>query len=451
MRIDFLREVFRERSSEDAFVFRGQGYSYAWLLDQIDSRHDRLAALAVMSHSVVMLHADFSPHAIATLLSLMERGDTILPIAPSSESASEEFARIAGVDFHLRLGENGEIQAESHPSGPKHALYRELASRGSAGLVLFSSGTTGEAKGVVHDFDRLLEKYRRRRKCYRTLAFLLFDHIGGVDTVLYSLSNGSCLVFVDDRSPAGVCRAIQEHRVEVLPAAPTFLNLLFISGTWQSTDLSSLKIVTYGAEVMPEATLRRCQEMFIGVELMQKYGTSEVGTLRSKSRSSGSLWVKIGGEGYATRVVGGLLQIKAESSMLGYLNAESPFTSDGWFRTGDLVETDGDYIRFLGRDSDLINVGGRKVYPAEVESVIAGLPNVEEVVVFGEENALMGQVVCALVRTMEQEESRDLQRRVRAACRERLEKYKVPMKVEATDQALTTERFKRLRASPDGN
>jgi long-chain acyl-CoA synthetase len=448
MRIDFLREVFRERASEEAFVFRGEGYSYEWLLDRIDTDRARMAALAVPPHSIVMLHADFSPQAIATFLCLVERGDILIPIAPSSESASEEFARIAGVEFHIRFEEGREFILESRPAEAKHVLYRELASRGSAGLVLFSSGTTGEAKGVVHDFDRLLEKYRTRRKCYRTLAFLLFDHIGGVDTALYSLSNGSCLVFVDDRSPGGICRAIQEHGVEVLPAAPTFLNLLFISGVWQSLDLSSLKIVTYGAEVMPEATLRRCQEMFQGIELMQKYGTSEVGTLRSKSRDSGSLWVKIGGEGYETRVVDGMLQIKAESSMLGYLNAESPFTADGWFRTGDLVETDGDYIRFLGRDSDIINVGGRKVYPAEVESVIAELPNIEEVVVFGEENPLMGQVVCALVRTLEEEKSRDLQRRVRAACRDHLEKYKVPMKVEATDQALTTERFKRLRGAP---
>jgi long-chain acyl-CoA synthetase len=66
----------------------------------------------------------------------------------------------------------------------------------------------------------------------------------------------------------------------------------------------------------------------------------------------------------------GLLEIKAKSAMRGYLNAESPFTPDGWFKTGDAVEVDGEYIKILGRKSELINVGGEKVYPAEVESVI---------------------------------------------------------------------------------
>jgi acyl-CoA synthetase (AMP-forming)/AMP-acid ligase II len=204
----------------------------------------------------------------------------------------------------------------------------------------------------------LLAKYSRRRHCYRTLAFLLFDHIGGFDTVFYSLSNGSCLILCEDRSPDGVCELVQSHQVEVLPVAPSFLNLLFLNGAYRRHELSSLKIVTYGAEVMPQTTLDRCPVMFPGVTMMQKFGASEVGTLRSKSKTSDSLWVKLGGEGYETRVVDGLLEIKAESSMLGYLNAESPFTKDGWFKTGDCVDVDGEYLRFRGRDSDLINVGG---------------------------------------------------------------------------------------------
>ncbi len=67
--------------------------------------------------------------------------------------------------------------------------------------------------------------------------------------------------------------------------------------------------------------------------------------------------------------------------MLGYLNAPSPFTEDGWFMTGDRVDVDGEYIRFLGRDSGIINVGGQKVYPAEIESVIGALENIDEVAI----------------------------------------------------------------------
>ncbi len=288
-------------------------------------------------------------------------------------------------------------------------------------------------------------KYRTPRHCYRTLAFLLFDHIGGIDTAFYSLSNGSCLVLCEDRSPDGVCRMVEEHRVSVLPVAPSFLKLLSISGAYKRHDLSSLEIVTYGAEMMPMSTLERCRDMFPSASMMQKYGTSEVGTLRSRSKSSNSLWVKLGGEGYETRVVEGELQIRAQSSMLGYLNADSPFTEDGWFKTGDRVEVDGEWIRFLGRDSDIINVGGRKVYPAEVENVVGSLENIDEVAIFGEENAVMGQIVCARIRLLEPEDRKQLERRIRAACRDRLESYKVPMKFEISDEPLTTSRFKLRR------
>ena len=96
-------------------------------------------------------------------------------------------------------------------------------------------------------------------------------------------------------------------------------------------------MVTYGTEAMPESTLKRFHEILPEVKLLQTYGLSEIGIMRSKSLSSDSLWVKIGGEDFQTRVVDGLLEIKAKSAMLGYLNAPSPFTEDGWFKTGDEV------------------------------------------------------------------------------------------------------------------
>jgi acyl-CoA synthetase (AMP-forming)/AMP-acid ligase II len=101
---------------------------------------------------------------------------------------------------------------------------------------------------------------------------------------------------------------------------------------------------------------------------------SELGILRCKSKAADSLWVKIGGEAFETRVREGLLEIKAKSAMLGYLNAPSPFTDDGWFKTGDLVEVDGECFRILGRKSDLINVGGEKVYPAKSKARFCRCP-----------------------------------------------------------------------------
>ena len=178
--------------------------------------------------------------------------------------------------------------------------------------------------------------------------------------MLYTLSNAGCLVTVQDRSPDAVLTAIEKYRVELLPTSPTFINLILLSEAYKNYDLTSLKTVTYGTEPMPESTLLKFHELFPQIDLLQTYGLSEVGILRSRSKSSDSLWLKVGGEGYETRIVDGIFQIKAASAMLGYLNAPSPFTEDGWFNTGDAVEVDGDYIKFLGRKSEMINVGGEK-------------------------------------------------------------------------------------------
>lgn len=144
-------------------------------------------------------------------------------------------------------------------------------------------------------------------------------------------------------------------------------------------------------------------------------------------------------------MVDDILWIRSESAMLGYLNAKAPFTDDGWFITGDAVEVDGEYFKILGRKSELVNVGGEKVYPAEVESVILELPNIIDVTVSGKRNAITGQVVVAKVVVGQSESPAEVSARVRKHCRERLLPFKVPAVVEVTDESLHSDRFKKRR------
>ena len=218
-----------------------------------------------------------------------------------------------------------------------------------------------------------------------------------------------------------------------------------MSEAYKKYDLSSIKLITYGTEPMPISTLKRLKEKFPKVKLHQTYGLIELGVMRSKSKSDDSLWVKVGGEGYETRVVNGLLEIKAESAMLGYLNAASPFTDDGWFKTGDQVEVDGEYIKILGRKSEIINVGGEKVYPQEVENIIQQLDNVEEVTVFGEKNSIMGNIVCAKVKLSQQEDKKQFIRRLKIYCKNQMQSFKIPVKVILDDKEQHNERFKKIR------
>ena len=141
----------------------------------------------------------------------------------------------------------------------------------------------------------------------------------------------------------------------------------------------------------------------------------------------------------------GILWIRSEYRMVGYLNAPSGFDVEGWFNTQDRVEVDGDYFRILGRVTDLINVGGQKVYPAEVEDVILAQPNIADVVVTGEKHALLGHIVVAKVRLVEAEPLDALRLRIRKACLAKLTAYKVPAKVLLLEQEIYSARFKKMR------
>jgi acyl-CoA synthetase (AMP-forming)/AMP-acid ligase II len=131
--------------------------------------------------------------------------------------------------------------------------------------------------------------------------------------------------------------------------------------------------------------------------------------------------------------------------MLGYLNAPSPFDPDGWFNTQDLVEVDGDFIRILGRKSEVINVGGEKVHPTEVEDVLLQLDNVRDVTVSAKQNPVTGQVVAATITLRTPEEPEAFKRRVRKFCGARLARYKTPAVIEIIEEAHHNDRFKKSR------
>lgn len=441
----WLLERMRGFGDQPAVVWRDRTVSYRELMDVVDTCDQELTAAGVGPGDVVTLEGDYSPSSCALLLALTMRKAILVPLTRSVAAHREEFLDIAEVQVTIELDDADRRRMTRREGQPTNALTRQLIEHGEPGLVLFSSGSTGKSKAAIHNLARLLEKFQVQRQQKCTLTFLLLDHIGGINTLLYTFSNGGTVVAVADRDPESVCRAIAQHHVQILPTSPTFLNLLHMSGAHRHHDLSSLELVTYGTEPMPESTLARVHEALPHVKLQQTYGLSELGILRSKSRGSDSLWVKVGGEGYETKVVDGTLWVRARSAMLGYLNAPSPFDAEGWMNTQDQVEVDGEWLRILGRRSEIINVGGQKVYPAEVESVLLQIDGVEDATVRGEPNPITGHIVVARVTLAQPEDLGSLKRRVRTFCAERLAPHKIPVRIEIAAHEQHSARFKKVR------
>jgi len=442
--IDYFLSQMRQQPALEAFVSDNQSATYGQLIDLIEQYQILLEQWRITPGEVVSFDGDYSPSAIAMFMALAANKNIIVPLSKDSAHSFELFRDISQTQYIIELNDDA---PKLHRTGviSDHPLYESLKKNHQPGLVLFSSGSTGKHKAIVQNLDKLLAKFTQSRKPLRMLIFLQLDHIGGVNSLLYTLSNLGTLITAQARTPEDVLASIEKHKAQLLPTSPTFLNLISLSKAYERFDLSSLELITYGTEPMQSSTLSRLTQYLPNTRFQQTYGLSEVGILRSKSKSSDSLWMKVGGESFETKIQNGTLWIKADSAMLGYLNAPSPFDESGFLDTGDLVEQDGPWIRILGRASEVINVGGYKVYPAEIESVLLELDNVQDVVVYGQEHPITGKIVCAKFQLIEPEQLSNLKSRMRTFCKNKLEAFKIPSKILISEESVHSERFKRMR------
>ena len=340
----------------------------------------------VKNGDVVALIGDFNPPSILTLLRLIDLKAIIVPLTVETTEDHEYFFESAQVDLVIK---DGDVWRREHEQN--HPMIEELRNRGNAGLVLFSTGTTGRPKAILHDFSYFLKRFDTPRPTLRTINFLLFDHIGGINTLLHTLFNRGVVVAPKERSVEGILASVEEHKVEVLPTTPTFLRMMLMSGLIPDKIPKSLRIITYGTERMDQPTLDQLCELLPKVDFRQTFGMSELGIVRVKSEARNSLFMKVGGTGVETRTVDGVLQIRSANRMMGYLNAPSPFDDKGWYDTKDVVEKKDEFYKVVGRTSEVINVGGLKFMASEVERVALLHEGVSLVKAYGKDNPITGQ------------------------------------------------------------
>ena len=447
--MSFLLERFRDNADKIAIIDDGKSYTYGELLEGILDLSS--TTLKGIKNKVVAIIGGYSFYNIALFLALYENKNIIVPLVECNETALKE--SMADIKINAEILEFPNLEFPKleflETNDKKHAIIENLFRQKHAGLVLFSSGSTGKPKAMVHDLDTLISSFEAKKpRKLNMLLFLLFDHIGGINTLLNILATLSTAIIPRERNSDEICALIEKYKISVLPSNPTFLNLILMSNAYKKYDLSSLKMITYGTEAMSESLLARLKATFKKVKFLQTFGTSETGILNTSSKSSSSTYIKLNDAEYKT--INGELWIKSKTQILGYLNADmSAFEAsfeDGWFKTGDLVCLDGEYLKIVGRLKELINIGGKKALPSEIESVIMELENIADCVVYGEKNAITGQSVsCDVVlkNTMAKDELKKL---IRSACASKLERYKIPSKINVVEKIAFTNRFKKVRA-----
>ena len=441
----FLKKIKEAEFQKKAIILNNEELLYSELNNKIEELYS-LISKSFGQKKVVVISGDYSFNSIALVFALSKHRCVFIPIISNNESEISKKIAVSKPDYiidSLTLS----ISKVNNDDSEQNSYYSELFKSDKSGLVLFSSGSTGDPKAMVHDFDNLLGTYLDvKTKNLTFLVFLMFDHIGGLNTMLNILSMGSTMVIPEKREPELIGELIQNYNVNILPASPTFLNLMNIGGVFDNYDLSSLKLVTYGTEPMSENLLGNLKLKLPKARLIQTFGTSETGIIKTKSKSSTSLLIKFDDSDQKVKIINNELWIKSNTRVLGYINHNNDsFTDDGWFKTGDLVEEkENGYYRIVGRKSKIINVGGEKVLPIEVETVILELNYILDCTVYAKDNPITGQAVAVkvVVKSMDID-LKQLKKSIKSHCKKNLERYKVPAEIIITDKIDYSTRFKK--------
>jgi acyl-CoA synthetase (AMP-forming)/AMP-acid ligase II len=329
-----------------------------------------------------------------------------------------------------------------------------IPGEGGRGLAtILTSGTSGVPKAANHTWATLAGFIRRDDQFAgkRWLCAYPLNFYAGLQTFLQAYLTSATLVIPVTLKPKEIAAAMQRERVEYASGTPTFWRWLLAFAPREALQASPLHQITLGGEVATQDVLDGLKQVFPKARTVHVYGLTETGRLFS---------VDDGLEGFPKRFLEGAprpgVELKVEggqlharstrAAMLGY-DGQSTLQDQnaGWFDTGDLVEIRGDRVLFLGRNSDVINVGGRKVMPSDVEAVLRAVPGVAEVRVYGRKSSLAGQIVAADLVLAEGADAEGTRSEAQRLAREKLAPHQVPRTVEIVPEITRSEVFKILR------
>lgn len=416
----------------------GKSYSYQSLLNTKIQIGELLESNKIGPGDVVGVEGNFSCSIVAALLAIADVGATSLPLLKGDALrdvkvaiASPLIILVATPNDSLELVTN-DVASSDEFLAQRAGYLCELKNSRSPGIILYTSGSSGKPKAAVHDLGKLVRplfRFQGNHVPLNLIGLMSFDHWGGLNTLFSSLITGGTFYCLSDQTPSTVLGTVEKYKLQVISATPTFLAMVLVSGVIQRFNLDSLTLITYGAEPMPESVLRRMKKILPNIKFKQTYGLIEAGVLAVRSSPRDMLAISIDSKLTQWRVKDDMLEIKNDSLLLGYINAASPFTADGWLQTGDRVQLaeDGSLI-IIGRESEQVTIGSEKFFPITVEDeILNASPLILGAKVFSERIGILGNKLVADIELPEEvANDKEIFDAVRHALRDHLPKYMVP-------------------------
>jgi acyl-CoA synthetase (AMP-forming)/AMP-acid ligase II len=292
--------------------------------------------------------------------------------------------------------------------------------RNNESITFTTSGTTGEPKEIIHSYDILVKNIKIKDDLKNTIWGLTYDwtKIAGSQVILQSYLNGGKIVNLFKKSYSEIIHLITEYGITHISATPTFYRLL------GNVVFENVNQVTLGGEVVDANLITHIEKIFPNAKITNIYALTEFGTLFTSSKDYFEFSEKIS------------IFVKIENNNI--------FIKDNgeWVNTGDVVEwLDETKFKIIGREANMINVGGVKVNPLKIEEVINKLEYISNSVVYGKQNSVMGVIVVADVII-----NADIEvTQIKSDLNKKLNKYEIPLKINIVDTINTNSNGKLIR------
>lgn len=298
---------------------------------------------------------------------------------------------------------------------------------------LVTSGTSGDPKLVQHDFSTLTRTTKSNNSSLNisTGWGLIYEYFrfAGLQVVLQSLHWGSMLIApCNSLNLKGKIDYLVDNGCTHLSATPTFWKSILMTPGFERLGLHQ---ITLGGEIADQKILNTLSKNFTNAKITHVYASTEAGvgfSVQDGKAGFPTAFLESPPLGIKLRVVDGILEVKNEKMPLHYLGENKLLrTEDGWIRTADRVKVSADRIYFLGRESGVINSGGNKIHPEEIEQLLLSHPNVACARVYSKKSSIMGTLVASdIVLNQEIFESSSLKKEIKIFLSDKTEAYKIP-------------------------
>lgn len=294
-------------------------------------------------------------------------------------------------------------------------------------ITLFTSGTTGIPKKVSHDFKSITRFVKVSERNEKSIWGFAYNptHMAGIQVFFQALLNGNSIIRLFGLNTKDIYNEINNNRITHISATPTFYRLLLPC----NETFPSVKRITSGGEKFNEKTFKQLNEIFPNAKITNVYASTEAGTLFASQNDIFSVRPE-----YESLIHIENNELLIHNSLMG----RTETNIDEWYNTGDVIEIVSKNplkFRFVNRKSEMINVGGYKVNPLEVEEAILALTGIKNVRVYSKSNSVLGNIICCEVVASNNQITESS---IRTFLQSKIQEFKIPRIIRFVEELSTT-------------